>query len=121
MLLCVDWSKFKIGSQSLPIKKKKVSSNNLETNKLFEKRAELESTQLLQDDSEYKHRVQRPEGFETLCRSDPSCPEDCDACCQLPYHNKTGAASFTILPGSTNGIPAISLEFLDTFLNFGIL
>jgi len=90
VLLCVDWSKFKIGSQSLPIKKKKVSSNNLETNKLFEKRAELESTQLLQDDSEYKHRVQRPEGFETLCRSDPSCPEDCDACCQLPYHNKTG-------------------------------
>ena len=91
MLLCFDWSKFKIGSQSLPIKKKKVSSNNLETNKLFEKRDEVESTQLLQDDSEYKHRVQRPEGFETLCRSDPSCPEDCDACCQLPYNNKTGA------------------------------
>ena len=97
MLFCVDWSKFKIGSQTLPFKKKKVSSNNLETNKLFEKRDEVESTQLLQDDSEYKHRVQRPEGFETLCKSDPSCPEDCDACCKLPYHNITGGVFPSIL------------------------
>ena len=64
---------------------------------LFEKRDEVESTQLLQDDTEYKHRVQRPEGFETLCKSDPSCPEDCDACCKLPYHNITGDAFPSIL------------------------
>ena len=79
MLLSVNWLK--------------VPSINLETNKLFEKREGVESTtstQLLQDDSEYKHRFKRPEGFEILCRSDPSCPEDCDACCKLPYHKITG-------------------------------
>ena len=102
MLFCLDWSKFK---------KKKVSSNNLEANKLFEKRDEVESAQLLQDDSEYKHRVQRPEGFETLCRSDPSCPEDCDACCQLPYNNKTGAS------GSYQWHYSNKLGILDIFLD----
>jgi len=92
VLLCVDWSKFNNGSHAQFLsKKRKVSSGNLETNKLFERRPkEEETTELLIDDSEYMHKVQRPEGFETLCRSDPSCPEGCDACCQLPYHNKTG-------------------------------
>merc|ERR1712032_1207645 len=91
VLLCVDWSKFDYGSQFLS-KGRKVSSGNLETNQLFERRPkeEEESTELLLDDSEYRHKIQRPEGFETLCQSDPSCSEGCDACCQLPYHNKTG-------------------------------
>ena len=92
VLLCVDWSKFNNGSHAQFLsKKRKVSSGNLETNKLFERRPkEEETTELLIDDSEFMHKVQRPEGFETLCQSDPSCPEGCDACCQLPYHNKTG-------------------------------
>ena len=93
VLLCVDWSKFDYGSHSQFLSKgRKVSSGNLETNQLFERRPkeEEESTELLLDDSEYRHKIQRPEGFETLCQSDPSCPEGCDACCQLPYHNKTG-------------------------------
>ena len=62
-----------------------MTESNLVTNKLFE-----ESTIFLHDDSEYKHNVQRPNQFETLCRADPSCPKGCDACCKLPYHNKTG-------------------------------
>ena len=68
-----------------------MTSSNLETNKLFERRpGEKESSELLLDDSEYRHKVQRPYRFESLCRRDPSCPKGCDACCKLPYHNKTG-------------------------------
>ena len=71
--------------------RKKLFSSNLETNKLFERRPEEEeSTELLLDDSKYRHKVQRPEGFETLCQRDPSCSEGCDVCCKLPYHNKSG-------------------------------
>ena len=111
MLLCVDWSKFDSTtiSQLLfksVIKRHQVSSSNFETkkfysdlyffftnetNKLYERRPkEEESTELLQDDANFRHKIQRPEGFETLCRSDPACPEGCDACCKLPYHKKTG-------------------------------
>ena len=90
VFLFVDLSKYDSHSQLLS-KRKKVNSGNLKTNKLFERRPkEEESTELLLDDSEYRHKIQRPEGFESLCQSDPSCPEGCDACCQLPYHNKTG-------------------------------
>merc|ERR1712032_526337 len=51
VLLCVDWSKFDYGSQFLS-KGRKVSSGNLETNQLFERRPkeEEESTELLLDD-----------------------------------------------------------------------
>jgi len=90
VLFCVNWFKFDDNSHSILHKLKEVSSRNLKTNQLFERRLEKESTNLLQDDSEYMHKVDRPEGFETLCKIDPSCPEGCDACCQLPYHNKTG-------------------------------
>jgi len=95
VLSWVNWSKpvNNLNSQLLRqlLSQKKGSSINLKTNKLFERRPEEEvSTELLKDDSEYRHKVQRPEGFETLCRNDPSCPDGCDACCKLPYHNKTG-------------------------------
>ena len=112
-MLLVAWSKYDVVSQAKLNKRKKVSAGNLETNKLFERRpAEEESSELLQDDSEYRHKVQvntllslvntdhvtlelfslvqRPYKYETLCRDDPSCPKGCDACCKLPYHNKTG-------------------------------
>ena len=91
MTLFVGWSKYYISSQTQLVKRKKVTSSNLESNKLYERRpGDEESTELLWDDSEYRHKVQRPYRFETLCRSDPSCPQGCDACCKLPYHNKTG-------------------------------
>lgn len=91
-LLCVSWLNPVNISHSQFLKKKNESVINLKTNKLFERRPkEEESTDLIQDDSEYRHKVNRPDDFETLCKSDPSCPEGCDACCQLPYHNKTGS------------------------------
>ena len=59
MLLLVAWSKYDVVSQAKLLKRKKVSAGNLETNKLFERRpAEEESSELLQDDSEYRHKVQ---------------------------------------------------------------
>ena len=91
VLLFVAWSKYENSSETKVRRRKKVTDSNLETNKLFERRpADEEFTELLQDDSEYRHKVQRPYRFETLCRGDPSCPKGCDACCKLPYHNKTG-------------------------------
>ena len=58
-MLLVAWSKYDVVSQAKLNKRKKVSAGNLETNKLFERRpAEEESSELLQDDSEYRHKVQ---------------------------------------------------------------
>ena len=58
-MLLVAWSKYDVISQAKSNKRKKVSAGNLETNKLFERRpAEAESSELLQDDSEYRHKVQ---------------------------------------------------------------
>ena len=59
VMLLVAWSKYDVVSQAKLVKRKKVTAGNLETNKLFERRpAEEESSELLQDDSEYRHKVQ---------------------------------------------------------------
>ena len=33
----------------------------------------------------------KPENFEETCKLDKNCDEDCDVCCELPYHIDTGA------------------------------
>ena len=33
----------------------------------------------------------KPENFEETCKLDKNCEEDCDVCCELPYHIDTGA------------------------------
>ena len=48
MLFCVNWFKFDDNSHSILHKLKEVSSRNLKTNQLFERRLEKESTNLLQ-------------------------------------------------------------------------
>lgn len=42
------------------------------------------------DNEKFKHKQKKPSGFETLCHQDPSCPVNCNVCCMLPYHTKTG-------------------------------
>ena len=124
MPLFVAWSKDYFSSQKELIMRKKLFSSNLETNKLFERRPEEEeSTELLLDDHKYRHKVQRPEGFETLCQRDPSCSEGCDVCCKLPYHNKSGEKkNKTSQPIICNGFQeySMSIMVLQKIGHFGI-
>ena len=76
----------------------KVFSSN-DTNFLYELREtkeertnnELpENKERRRDNEKFKHKQEKPSGFETLCHQDPSCPVNCNVCCMLPYHTKTG-------------------------------
>jgi len=33
---------------------------------------------------------QKPSNFEETCNLDKRCNEDCDVCCEMPYHVDTG-------------------------------
>ena len=57
------------------------------TNFLYELRDNKERRK---DNEKFKHKQEKPSGFETLCHQDPSCPVKCNVCCLLPYHTKTG-------------------------------
>ena len=37
-----------------------------------------------------KYVENKPENFAEVCKCDPACDSDCDACCQLPYNAQTG-------------------------------
>ena len=58
-----------------------------DTNCLYEFR---ETKERRKDNEKFKHKTEKPSGFETLCHQDPSCPVNCNVCCMLPYHTKTG-------------------------------
>ena len=58
-----------------------------DTNFLYELR---ENEERRIDNGWFKHKREKPSGFETLCHQDPSCPVNCNVCCMLPYHTKTG-------------------------------
>ena len=49
-----------------------------------------ENKERRRDNEKFKHKQEKPSGFETLCHQDPSCPVSCNVCCMLPYHTKTG-------------------------------
>ena len=76
----------------------KVFSSN-DTNFLYELRENKEqiidnelpeNKERRRDNEKFKHKQEKPSGFETLCHQDPSCPVNCNVCCMLPYHTKTG-------------------------------
>ena len=58
-----------------------------ETNFLYELRDNKERRK---DNEKFKHKQEKPSGFDSLCHQDPSCPVNCNVCCMLPYHTKTG-------------------------------
>ena len=64
------------------------------------------------DNEKFKHKQKKPSGFETLCHEDPSCPVNCNVCCMLPYHTKTGIflqykwQAFTVTFVELRGVPA---------------
>ena len=37
-----------------------------------------------------KYVENKPENFAEVCKCDPACDLDCDACCQLPYNAQSG-------------------------------
>ena len=66
-----------------------------DTNFLYELR---DNSERRVDNEKFKHKQEKPSGFDTLCLKDPSCPENCNVCCMLPYHTKTGKNVFTLKP-----------------------
>merc|ERR1711884_147782 len=45
-------------------------------------------------DHEVLSQQMRPINFNHTCKLDPDCGSNCDVCCQLPYHAKTGLLKF---------------------------
>ena len=37
-----------------------------------------------------KYVKNKPTNFSEVCKCDPACGSDCDACCQLPYNAQSG-------------------------------
>ena len=66
-----------------------------DTNFLYELRDNCERRK---DNKKFKHKQEKQSGFDTLCLKDPSCPENCNVCCMLPYHTKTGKRFLTLKP-----------------------